>query len=524
VGSDPDDTQPLIDWGFVTTPQAGIQGRRTHYARGKTLGGSSARNYLAYHRGTNGSYQQWADEFGDESYLLSNLDQYFDRTVNMTDPDTHVRRANVTIGYNVNASRVQDGQHHPLHLSWPNWIDSISTWSFQAFRAMGLASIPSGFESGDLTGYFYNPATLEPASQHRSSSQTSFLDYAISATSIKVYAHTLARQIHFTGNKTASGILVQSGDKNYTLAAKREVILSAGAFQSPQLLMLSGVGPRETLQQYGISVVVNLPGVGQNLQDQPLVGAAYRVDVPTSSKLVNDLNYAAEAATSYLANGTGPLAGPPGLIAFDRISESRPDLLSNATLSALKRYPDDWPQIEYLTQNGYSGLNRNYRTADPADGYNYATISAVVVSPFSRGNVTISSADASIQPVINPNWLTAPEDVDIAVAGFKRVREIWSHINVTIGREYLPGPNISSDAQIVDYMRKSAFTLYHASATCKMGRSNDTMAVVDSQARVYGVHSLRVVDASAFPFLPPGHPQATVYMLAEKIAEDIRTR
>jgi choline dehydrogenase len=249
VGSDPDDTQPLIDWGFVTTPQAGIQGRRTHYARGKTLGGSSARNYLAYHRGTNGSYQQWADEFGDESYLLSNLDQYFDRIVNMTDPDTHVRRANVTIGYNFNASRVQDGQHHPLHLSWPNWIDSISTWSFQAFRAMGLASIPSGFESGDLTGYFYNLATLEPASQHRSSSQTSFFDYAIRATSIKVYAHTLARQIHFTGNKTASGILVQSGDKNYTLAAKREVILSAGAFQSPQLLMLSGVGPRETLQQ-----------------------------------------------------------------------------------------------------------------------------------------------------------------------------------------------------------------------------------------------------------------------------------
>lgn len=522
MGSDPDDTQPLIDWGFVTTPQAGIEARRTHYARGKTLGGSSARNYLAYHRGTSGSYQQWAHEVGDDSYVLSNLDQYFERSINLTDPSTHSRKANVTIEYHVNASRSEDGYAHPLHVSWPNFIDSTSTWTLQALRALGLVSRGAGFENGDLNGYFYSPSTLEPTSQHRSSSQTSFLEYAMRTTSIKVYAHTLARQIQFTGNNTANGVLVQSGDKNYTLAAKKEVILSAGAFQSPQLLMVSGVGPRETLQQHGIPVVADLPGVGQNLQDQPLIGVAYRVDVPTSSKLVNDPEYAAEAATSYLANGTGPLAGPPGFLAFDRISESQPDLLSNETLSALKKYPEDWPQVEYLTQNGYTGLNRNYRTADPADGYNYATIAAVVVSPFSRGNISISSADASVQPEINPNWLTAPEDVDIAVAGFKRAREIWSNINVTIGPEYLPGPNVTSDAQIIDYMRQSAFTLYHASATCKMGRSNDTMAVVDSKARVYGVHGLRVVDASAFPFLPPGHPQATVYMLAEKIAEDIK--
>jgi choline dehydrogenase len=524
VGSDPDDTQPLIDWGFVTTPQAGIQNRRTHYARGKTLGGSSARNYMAYHRGSAGSYQQWADEVGDESYTLSKLEQYFDRSINVTAPNTLVRRPNATVDYHVNASSIQDGYHHPLHLSWPNWVDSISTWSLQAFRSLGLVSVGAGFENGDLNGYFYTPATLDPGSQHRSSSQTSFLDYAMGTTSIKVYANAFARQIQFSDNKTANGVLVQSGTKNYTLGAKREVILSAGAFQSPQLLMVSGVGPKETLEQHGIPVVANLPGVGQNLQDQPLVGVSYRVSVPTSSHLINDPIYAAEAATLYLANGTGPLAGPPGLLAFERISDNRPELLSKNTLSALKQYPADWPQVEYLTQNGYSGFNRNYQTADPVDGYNYATIAAVVVSPFSRGNVSISSADASVQPDINPNWLTTPEDVDIAVAGFKRVREIWSQINVTIGPEYLPGPNVTSDAQIIYYMRQSAFTLYHASATCKMGRINDTMAVVDSQARVYGVSGLRVVDASAFPFLPPGHPQATVYMLAEKIAADIRAR
>lgn len=524
MGSDPEDTQPLIDWGFVTTPQAGIQDRRTHYARGKTLGGSSARNYLAYHRGTNGSYQRWADEVGDQSYTLSNLEQYFDRNVNITPPNAHIRKANATVDYNFNGTNPDDGYHHPLSLSWPNFVDSVSTWTYQAFRALGLPSKNADFSNGRLDGYFYNPATMQPVSQHRETSQTSFLDYAMRTTEIKVYAHTMARQILFDGNKTANGVLVQSGNKIYTLSATKEVILSAGAFQSPQLLMVSGVGPRKTLEKYGIPVVADSPGVGQNLQDQPLVGVAYRVDVPTSSKMVNDPQYAAEAAMSYLANGTGPLAGPPGLLAFDRVSESQPDLLSNATLSALKQYPEDWPQLEYLTQNGYSGLNRNNREADPADGYNYATISAVVVSPFSRGNVTISSADASVQPVINPNWLTAPEDVDIAVAGFKRVRDLWSFVNVTIGAEYLPGPNITTDAQIVGYLRESAFTLYHASATCKMGRSDDKMAVVDARARVYGVNGLRVVDASAFPFLPPGHPQATVYMLAEKIAEDVRAK
>jgi choline dehydrogenase len=442
----------------------------------------------------------------------------------MTAPNTSVRKLNATVDYNFTSSSVQDGYHHPLHISWPNFVDSISTWTFQAFRAIGLPLHGSGFEDGQLDGYFYNPSTVEPASQHRDSSQTSFLDHAMRTTSIKVYAHTLAHQILFTTNKTANGVLVQSGTKNYTLSATREVILSAGAFQSPQLLMLSGIGPLETLHQHNIPVLSNLPGVGQNLQDQPLLGIAHRVAVPTSSQLTNDPLYAARAATAYLQNGTGPLAGPPGLLAFERISSTQPSLLPNSTLSSLEaNFPSDWPQLEYLTQNGYSGYNTNYRTSAPTDGYNYATLSAVVLSPFSRGNVTITSTSASDQPQINPNWLTAPEDIDLALAGFKRLRQIWAQIpEVTIGEEYLPGPNVTSDEQIVEYMRESAFTLYHASATCKMGKRQDEMAVVDSQARVYGVQGLRVVDASAFPFLPPGHPQATVYMLAEKIAEDVR--
>lgn len=225
--------------------------------------------------------------------------------------------------------------------------------------------------------------------------------------------------------------------------------------------MVSGVDPKETLEQCGITVVADLPRVGQDLQDQPLIGMSYRVNVPTSSNMINDPIYAAEATISHLANGTGPITDPPGLLAFERISDNPPIMISNSTLSALKHYPADRPQFEYLTQNGYSGFNRNYQTADPVDGHNYVTVATVVVSLFSRGNATVSFTDALIQPDINPNWLTTPEDVDIAVASFKRFCEIWSHINVTIMPEYLLGPNVTNDAQIIDYMwhRFSRYTM-----------------------------------------------------------------
>lgn len=284
MGSDPDDTQPLIDWSFVTTPQAFLSDTRSvHYARGKTLGGSSARNYLAYHRGTNGSHARWAQEVGDESYTIANLDQYFQRNVNSTAPNHDLHKANSPVGYNFSA-RTQ-GYHQPLQLSWSNWADAVSTWSVKAYQALGLPANPPGFESGDLNGYFWNSATMDADTQERSSSQTSFLDYAMRTTSIKVYTQALARQVLFSGNKTASGVLVQSGNKIYTLSARKEVIVSAGAFQSPQLLMVSGIGPRETLERYDIPVVVDLPGVGQNLQDQPRVAVSYRVNVPTSSSM-----------------------------------------------------------------------------------------------------------------------------------------------------------------------------------------------------------------------------------------------
>ena len=146
-----------------------------------------------------------------------------------------------------------------------------------------------------------------------------------------------------------------------------------------------------------------------------------------------------------------------------------------------------------------------------------------MLSPFSRGNVTLHSADATDQPIINPNWLTDPCDKEFAIAAFKRTRQIWGAMSeIVSGEEYRPGLDVQSDEAILDWIRQDSLTIWHASATCKMGTRDDDGAVVDSKARVCGVDKLRVVDASAFPFLPPGHPQSTVYMLAEKIADGIK--
>jgi choline dehydrogenase len=146
-----------------------------------------------------------------------------------------------------------------------------------------------------------------------------------------------------------------------------------------------------------------------------------------------------------------------------------------------------------------------------------------MLSPFSRGNLTISSADMAVHPVINPNWLTDSRDKDQAIAAFKRMRQIWTQMSeVTIGDEYMPGSEVQSDEAILEWIQKDAITIWHASSTCKMGSKGDPLAVVDSKARVYGLQGLRVVDASAFLFLTPGHPQSGIYMLAEKIAEDIK--
>ena len=261
-------------------------------------------------------------------------------------------------------------------------------------------------------------------------------------------------------------------------------------------------------------MVSDLAGVGQNLWDQLLFSVSKAIDLPVQAQFVTQPQNLAKSTAALLKDGSGPLSSFNGMISFEKIPKRLRSRFTRAAITALDQFPADWPEVEYATG-----------TSVTPDGQGLALIEAALSAPVSRGNVTIASADISTPPVINLGWLSDPADADIqvAIAAVKRMREAFSTIaNITLGQELAPGPSVQSDADIAAYVRNASVTIYHAGATCAMGKSGDPNAVVDSQARVFGVERLRVVDLSAAPFVPPGHPQATVYMLAEKIADEIK--
>lgn len=519
-GKDPHDTSPLIDWGFVTTPQDGLLNASVHYARGKTLGGCSARNYMAYHRSTREAYKKWADHVGDQSYTFDKWLPFFEKSLDYTPPDSSKRAVNATP--RVDLKTLGKGRG-PLSVTFSNYAQAASSWVEKGFEAIGIQPI-DGFTSGRLLGSSYVLETINASTQTRDSSETAFLRPALGSYSLTVYQSSLAKKILFNSSKAAVGVRIDSEGLMYTLTARQEVIVSAGAFQSPQLLMVSGIGPAKILQRYKIPEIAVRPGVGQNLWDHVLMGPTWRMNLITASSLSNP-TFAMEASRQFNEEQSGILTNSGGdWLAWEKIPEHLRTSFSNSTLSKLRSFPSDWPEAEYISMSGFLGYQENFQRDAPKDGYNYATVSMALVAPLSRGTVHISSADMADPPIINPNWLTDPADQEVAIAGYKRVRQMFNTSVVQPalkGSEYFPGNAVQTDAEILSLIKRTVSTVYHAAATCSMGQINDTSAVVDSKAKVIGVKGLRVVDASAFPFLPPGHPMATVYALAEKIADDI---
>ncbi|KAK8039492.1 hypothetical protein PG993_007903 [Apiospora rasikravindrae] len=521
TGKAADDWQPMIDWGYQTTPQAGANNESIHYARGKTLGGSSGRNYMLYHRGTKSTYQMWADQVGDESYEFDNFLPYFEKSLNFTPPNADLRFSNSTPFYD--GSVLGDGSG-PLHVSFPNYAQVLATWAVRGLEAIGIPVI-DGFNSGKLLGQSYCIFTINPSTATRDSSETSFLRKGLEYDTYTVYPLTLAKRILFDDQKRATGVVVDTQGAEYTLAANKEVILSAGFVGSPQLLQVSGIGPRELLAQHDIPVVADLPAVGQGLQDHVFFSVSYVVNGPTTSSLQFP-DVAAEQARLYRETHGGLYSNPTtDVLGWEKVPARLREAWDNETRTALAAYPPDWPELEYISLGAWLGEFQDSRHGAPQDGKNYGSLCVALCAPRSRGSVIIASPDAAAHPLINPNFLVDPTDQAVAVAGFKRARDFWQSdamAGLRIGAEAYPGPEVQSDADILEAIRRSYNTVYHGASTCRMGKSGDDgRAVVDSRGRVFGVEGLRVVDASAFPLLPPGHPQATVYALAEKIACDI---
>ncbi|KAF7537797.1 hypothetical protein G7054_g3464 [Neopestalotiopsis clavispora] len=516
-----DDWQPLNDWGYQTAPQQYALDTELHYARGRTLGGCSARNYMIYQRPTVDSLQLWVDAVGDKSYSFQNMLPYYEKSICFT-PPSNLRFANSTPLYN---ESVMGNCSGPLSVTYTNYANSFASWGINGFTEMGMPQI-HGFQSGELLGSSYVMSTVAAKTQIRDSSETSFLRRALAYPNYSVYTLTQAKKILFDDNKKATGVEVDTLGKRYTLSATKEVIISAGVFASPQLLMVSGVGPAATLESLGIPVIADRPGVGQGMQDHLYFGPAYSVLGTTTSSLVSFPQFRYEAEQEFNEHASGIFTNPSNdILGWEKFPEKIRKTFSNSTLEALAEYPPDWPEIEYLAIAGYLGFQNVSGGSDPGDGRQYATMGIALAQPRARGNVTIVSADNAVNPIINPNYFSDQTDVELAIAGFKRAREFFDLDSVRPFRaddeEAFPGLDYSTDEQIEQLIKESFQTIFHAACTCAMGTSNDTMAVVDSAARVYGVSGLRVVDASAFPLLPAGHPMGTVYALAEKIATNI---
>ncbi|KAL4988857.1 hypothetical protein BDW68DRAFT_186915 [Aspergillus falconensis] len=374
---------------------------------------------------------------------------YFQRSINITPANMTARFPNTTVTDDP-AGFGQSGG--PLHVTWPYYGSPWSTWIEQGLEAVGT----------------------------RDSSETSFLQQSLQNSNLTVYLHTMALKINFDG----------------TTASSVNIIVSAGALQSPQFLMVSGIGPRATLERHGIPVVKDLAGVCQNMWEDPFFGITHQ-----SQK--------------------GPLTSAGfGVLGWEKLPSST---FSASRNKALAVFPSDWPTIEYLSIDGY--LNGWHSAADQAvgDGQQWGTVAAALVAPLSHGNVAISSPDMNDPPVFDLGSLTHPAGREIAVAAMRRIPRAFAAISeITIGDKAVPGANVETDEELLDFIRETIVPVNHVAGTCGKGREDGPQAVVDPQARAIGVKNLRVVDASIFPTLPPGHPQSTCYILAEKIADLIK--
>lgn len=455
---------PVYNWRFYTEPEPYLKGRRIYWPRGRGLGGSSSINGLIYVRGQPEDYDRWA-ALGNRGWGWKEALPYFERSA-MACSDI--------------------GEKHEL-------IDAI-------LRAANELGIPTtrDFNGGCQEGAGYYQ--LFTQNGRRSSSATAYLRPAERRPNLRVETNAHATRILFDGTRAVGVRYRQRGTEKIARAA-REVILSAGSIQSPQLLQLSGVGAAELLQSFGIPVVKHLPGVGENLQDHLQLRVMYRCTKPiTTNDDLASLWRRCAIGLRWLAKRTGPLAigiNQAGL--FTRVlpeSKTSDVQFHFATLSAdlAGAKPHPWPGF---------------------------TMSVCQLRPESRGMVRIRSTDPLEAPAIQPNYLATELDRRCAVAGVKLARALAATdaLRPYIAAEYRPGEAARNDEELLEFARDYGATIFHPAGTCKMG--NDPMAVVDERLRVHGLSGLRVVDCSIMPTLTSGNTHAPAVMIAEKASDMI---
>jgi len=472
----------MFDWGYETDPEPNLDNRRIEAMRGKVLGGSSSINVMAYTRGNPGDYDRWAQK-GARGWSYADVLPYFRRCETWESGSDAWRGGQGSLG--TEFAKTQD----PLYDAW-----------LTAAKACGYP-LTSDYNGKQQEGFGRGQFTIRDG--RRSSSANAFLKPARRRKNLTVATNAHTARVMLDGTR-ARGIEYKQGGSTQRANAAREVILAAGAFNTPQLLMLSGIGPAEHLRSFGISVAADLP-VGKNLQDH--LGAYMTYTRPSPGTFRREMRFdrmAMSMIRAYLF-GTGPgTVVPGGLHAFIK---TRPELAV--------------PDIEFMFRGTSASPHLWFPLIRPAflDGFG---IRPTLLHPDSRGEILLRSADPMAPPRIVYKFFTAPNDLPTLRAGFKRARELAFHkaLDPYRGEEIGPGPKVQTDADIDAWLKKVVITAHHPAGTCAMGLDG----VLDSDLKVRGIEGLRICDASAMPDLVGAHINACVIMMADKASDMIRGR
>ncbi len=477
---------PRSDWCFKTEPVPGLNGRSIGYARGKVLGGCTAINAMVYMRGQAADYDGWR-QLGLTGWGWDDVLPYFLKHEDHWSGDAGENRA-------------------PLHASGGEWRVEQPRVRWDLLDAVGRAGAEIGippvddFNRGDNEGAGYFQVNQRKG--RRWSAATGFLKPVQHRANLEVRIAAQAERVELQDKRAVAVVYRQHG-KRLRVRARGEILLTAGAIASPQLLQLSGIGPGELLQQHGIAVQHETPGVGENLQDHLQIRLIYKVkNVVTINELDQSLLAKAKIALDYALFRRGALTMAPSQ--FGMFTRSSPE---HATAN-----------VEFHIQP----LSLD-KFGDPLHKFPAFTASICNLRPTSRGHVRITSSDVAQAPAIQPNYLATPEDRRVAVDSLKLTRRLAAAPALAPYQpeEYLPGPAIETEEQMFKAAGDLGATIFHPVGTAKMGPEHDRMAVLDGELRVRGIAALRVVDASAMPLITSGNTASPTLMIAEKAAESI---
>ena len=472
---------PKYDWCFETEPDPGLNGRSLAWPRGKVLGGSSSINGLLYIRGNRADYDQWR-QLGNAGWSFDDVLPYFKRAEDQERgaDDFH-------------------GAGGPLAVSNAAYHSELSERFIAGALEIGLPRNDdvNGLEQEGV-GYFQQTVRRG----RRWSTAVGYLNPVRGRPNLEIVTKAQTTGLRLQDGRV-TGVDAMVDGTAQIFRARGEVILSAGAIGSPQILLLSGIGPGSQLNEFGISVAKDLPGVGANLQDHLQIRAVYKINKPISlNNYVNSLTGKVRIGLDYMFRRRGPMTLAASQVCI--FCRTRPEL--------------DIPDLQFHMQP---------LSADkPGDGlhkYSAFTSSTCQLRPESRGEIKLKSTDPLASPAILPNYLSAPVDRQVAVEGMKLSRRIMESeaMGALIEEELLPGEACQTDEELLDAAREIGTTIYHPTSTCKMGPDSDSGAVVDERLRVYGIRGLRVVDASIMPNVVSGNTNAPTIMIAEKAADMI---